>query len=101
MFGMFKNSLFGNTEETEYKMLSSETKVRGVRTPVTHNFITAVCAYVRLCLAFDAHAATITHKSPDVKCNAPFSVCTNIVHALNNLCYNLFDTVMDFYSQPL
>ncbi|XP_029014632.1 heme-binding protein 1-like [Betta splendens] len=26
MFGMIKNSLFGNTEETEYKLLSSETK---------------------------------------------------------------------------
>ncbi|KAL6103357.1 hebp1 [Pungitius sinensis] len=26
MFGMLKNSLFGNTEETEYKLLSSETK---------------------------------------------------------------------------
>ncbi|XP_031176939.1 heme-binding protein 1 [Sander lucioperca] len=26
MFGMIKNSLFGPTEETEYKMLSSETK---------------------------------------------------------------------------
>ncbi|TDH02589.1 hypothetical protein EPR50_G00154230 [Perca flavescens] len=26
MFGMIKNSLFGTTEETEYKMLSSETK---------------------------------------------------------------------------
>uniref|UniRef100_A0A3Q1FNG4 Heme-binding protein 1 n=1 Tax=Acanthochromis polyacanthus TaxID=80966 RepID=A0A3Q1FNG4_9TELE len=26
MFGMVKNSLFGNTEETEYKLLSSETK---------------------------------------------------------------------------
>ncbi|XP_029293861.1 heme-binding protein 1-like [Cottoperca gobio] len=26
MFGMMKNSLFGNTEETEYKLLSSETK---------------------------------------------------------------------------
>lgn len=31
MFGMIKNSLFGNTEKTEYKLLSSETKVRGVR----------------------------------------------------------------------
>ena len=28
MFGMIKNSLFGTTEETEYKLLSSETKVR-------------------------------------------------------------------------
>lgn len=27
MFGMIKNSLFGNTEETEYKLLSAETKV--------------------------------------------------------------------------
>ncbi|KAJ3601048.1 hypothetical protein NHX12_032021 [Muraenolepis orangiensis] len=26
MFGMIKNSLFGSTEETEYKLLSSETK---------------------------------------------------------------------------
>ncbi|KAK5885400.1 hypothetical protein CesoFtcFv8_019109 [Champsocephalus esox] len=26
MFGMMKNSLFGNTEETEYKLLSSEIK---------------------------------------------------------------------------
>ncbi|KAM6956972.1 heme-binding protein 1-like [Aplochiton taeniatus] len=26
MFGMIKNSLFGNTEETEYKLLSTETK---------------------------------------------------------------------------
>ncbi|XP_037113577.1 heme-binding protein 1-like [Syngnathus acus] len=26
MFGMLKNSLFGNTEETEYKLLSTETK---------------------------------------------------------------------------
>ncbi|CAL8265547.1 unnamed protein product [Boreogadus saida] len=26
MFGMIKNSLFGTTEETEYKLLSSETK---------------------------------------------------------------------------
>ncbi|XP_034395242.1 heme-binding protein 1-like [Cyclopterus lumpus] len=26
MFGMLKNSLFGNTEETEYKLLSSETQ---------------------------------------------------------------------------
>ncbi|CAG01661.1 unnamed protein product [Tetraodon nigroviridis] len=26
MFGMIKNSLFGNTEKTEYKLLSSETK---------------------------------------------------------------------------
>ncbi|XP_017272133.1 heme-binding protein 1 [Kryptolebias marmoratus] len=26
MFGMIKNSLFGNSEETEYKLLSSETK---------------------------------------------------------------------------
>ncbi|KAM8844565.1 heme-binding protein 1-like [Spinachia spinachia] len=26
MFGMLKNSLFGSTEETEYKLLSSETK---------------------------------------------------------------------------
>lgn len=32
MFGMIKNSLFGNTEKTEYKLLSSETKVRGVQT---------------------------------------------------------------------
>lgn len=30
MFGMIKNSLFGNTEKTEYKLLSSETKVRDV-----------------------------------------------------------------------
>ncbi|XP_061703385.1 heme-binding protein 1-like isoform X2 [Syngnathoides biaculeatus] len=30
MFGMIKNSLFGNTEETEYKLLSTETK-DGVR----------------------------------------------------------------------
>lgn len=36
MFGMIKNSLFGNTEETEYKLLSSETKVSSARTPVTH-----------------------------------------------------------------
>lgn len=27
MFGMIKNSLFGATEETEYKLLSTETKV--------------------------------------------------------------------------
>lgn len=27
MLGMIKNSLFGNTEETVYKLLSSETKV--------------------------------------------------------------------------
>lgn len=27
MLGMLKNSLFGNTEETVYKLLSSETKV--------------------------------------------------------------------------
>lgn len=27
MFGMLKNSLFGATEETEYKLLSTETKV--------------------------------------------------------------------------
>ncbi|XP_061892293.1 heme-binding protein 1-like [Entelurus aequoreus] len=26
MFGMIKNSLFGNTEETQYKLLSTETK---------------------------------------------------------------------------
>lgn len=42
MFGMIKNSLFGNTEKTEYKLLSSETKVRGVRAelpvgPDTHS----------------------------------------------------------------
>uniref|UniRef100_A0A3P9LV77 Heme-binding protein 1 n=1 Tax=Oryzias latipes TaxID=8090 RepID=A0A3P9LV77_ORYLA len=30
MFNMLKNSLFGNTEDTEYKLLSSETK-NGVR----------------------------------------------------------------------
>ncbi|KAK5605561.1 hypothetical protein CRENBAI_010254 [Crenichthys baileyi] len=30
MFGMIRNSLFGNSEETEYKVLSSETK-NGVR----------------------------------------------------------------------
>lgn len=42
MFGMIKNSLFGNTEETEYKLLSSETKVSSVLTPVTHNSITAM-----------------------------------------------------------
>lgn len=37
MFGMIKNSLFGNTEKTEYKLLSSETKVRdvGPELPVT------------------------------------------------------------------
>lgn len=37
MFGMIKNSLFGNTEKTEYKLLSSETKVRdaGPQLPVT------------------------------------------------------------------
>lgn len=35
MFGMIKNSLFGNTEETEYKLLSSETKVRAL-CPLTH-----------------------------------------------------------------
>lgn len=46
MFGMIKNSLFGNTEETEYKLLSSETKVRGVRTLFTHNFITIITAFV-------------------------------------------------------
>lgn len=27
MFGMIKNTIFGHTEETEYKLLSSETKV--------------------------------------------------------------------------
>lgn len=27
MFGMIKNSLFGVTEETEFKLLSTETKV--------------------------------------------------------------------------
>lgn len=42
MFGMIKNSLFGNTEKTEYKLLSSETKVRAVWTelsvsPETHS----------------------------------------------------------------
>jgi len=40
MFGMIKNSLFGNTEVTEYKLLSSEMQVSGARTPVTHsNFV--------------------------------------------------------------
>lgn len=35
MFGMIKNSLFGNTEKTEYKLLSSETKVRDIWTQLT------------------------------------------------------------------
>lgn len=40
MFGMLKNTLFGVTEETEYKLLSTETKVR---TP--HTFSTlSMCA---------------------------------------------------------
>lgn len=35
MFGMMKNSLFGNTEETEYKLLSSEIKVTHIRSDTT------------------------------------------------------------------
>lgn len=38
MFGMIKNSLFGNTEKTEYKLLSSETKVRDVRAGASCQF---------------------------------------------------------------
>lgn len=47
MFGMIKNSLFGNTEETEYKLLSSETKVRdvGAELPVTSD-TSGVCLRV-------------------------------------------------------
>lgn len=51
MFGMIKNSLFGNTEKTEYKLLSSETKVRdvGPELPVTSDSSGgAVCASRRL-----------------------------------------------------
>lgn len=48
MFGMIRNSLFGNTEKTEYKLLSSETKVRdvGPELPVTSD-----SSGVRLCVA--------------------------------------------------
>lgn len=77
MFGMIKNSLFGNTEKTGYKLLSSETKVRGVRTelpvsPDTHPLQTWVfCAshavfprrsltgLAKACLTLDLFAAVI------------------------------------------
>lgn len=44
MFGMIRNSLFGNSEETEYKVLSSETKVsRGTSVRLLHDGLGFVC----------------------------------------------------------
>lgn len=50
MFGMFKNSLFGNTEETEYKLLSSETKVSSVcaQTKLSRSHMLCSCDFLPL-----------------------------------------------------
>lgn len=52
MFGMFKNSLFGNTEETEYKLLSSETKVSSVcaQTKLSRSHMLCSCDFLLLSL---------------------------------------------------
>lgn len=50
MFGMIKNSLFGSTEKTEYKLLSSETKVRDVWTVLTRLELRAPTLTFRLAL---------------------------------------------------
>ena len=48
MFGMFKNALFGVTEETEYKLLSSETKVKSSATKAL--FVTLdLCVDIAMC----------------------------------------------------
>lgn len=39
MLGMIKNSLFGNTEETVYKLLSSETKVSRKQKSLTRRYL--------------------------------------------------------------
>lgn len=50
MFGMIRNSLFGNTEKTEYKLLSSETKVRDVWTELP------ACSDTQLWVLLSRHA---------------------------------------------
>lgn len=39
MLGMIKNSLFGNTEETVYKLLSSETKVSSTQKSLPRRYL--------------------------------------------------------------